>query len=195
MKSYVETREGWWLNLKRMVILAAFVLSIILTLMILIPAYIFGYIVVPELCLSTDICLLTMLVFIVMFIMSLIWSVIYTDKEQLRIYRGEKGYFDGILSSIEDSLKESGIQYNRIDVPSRGKHQQFKLIDYECLLNVIDNSKKIKPEAVQISFLPVTRNNQREIDSLKTIIEDIMKKRNFTVYREYEDLVQYYDSF
>jgi hypothetical protein len=121
--------------------------------------------------------------------------MIYTDKEQLVIYRGAGDHYDVILSSIEDDLKASGIKYNCIDVPSSGKHKQFKLMDYECLLNVIDNSKKIKPHAVQISFVPVTHRNQREIDSIKIMIEDIMRIKDFTIYREYEDLIQYYDSF
>jgi hypothetical protein len=195
MKSYIETREGWWRNSRAMVFLSGLVISIILTLIILISGYVFGLLIFPGLCLTMDICLFSVLIFIVMSVLSMIWSAIFLAQEQLVIYRGEEDYVEGIVSSIEDSLKDSGIQYKHTNISSQGKGQQFKLIDLECFLNVTDKSDKIKPHAIIIDFLQVTRKNQREVDTIKSAIEDIMRNNDFKVYRDYKDLIRYYDSF
>jgi hypothetical protein len=194
MKMYIETRDGWWRNSPKVIVLGALVMSFLLTLGFVCLGYA-GVLLLSGSGVNIDLCLYTIMTFIVTFPLGMIWSYRLFKNELTVIYTGEEDHFKLVVSSIESSLNDLNIKFTHILESPKGKSQHFKLDDLKCNLNISDKSNEIKPHGIMINMIPVNRRNQRSVLTIISEIRGILKHYDMTIYRDYKDLISYYDSF
>jgi hypothetical protein len=195
MKAYIEKRDRWWRNSWRVIIIGGLIVSVIMTLVFTFIIYVGGFLILPDLELEMDFLITSIMLFVIIYTLVLFGSAITYNREHIVMFIGSEDRYNEIILSIENNFKDSNIHYKLSSVSTIAIANQFKLTDLKCHLNIFNKSKEIKPHTIFIGISPITKKNQSEINTIKYIIEEIMKNNNFAIYREYKSLIRYSESF
>lgn len=195
MKEFIESRDGWWRTSRRVTLIASLIVSALMTLCFIASIYLVGFVLLRDVDLGIDLGLVSILIFIIMFTLIPLWMFKWSSEDHVVMFNGPEGSFDEMVLSLENSLKELNIQYKQTKVPSKEKTPLFILVDLKCNLYITDMSKKIQPFTVMIKFIPVSKKNKRDVNEIKSKIDDIMNSNDLQIFREYKDLIHISDSF
>jgi hypothetical protein len=195
MKKFIETRDGWWHNSRKVILLVSLIVSALFAFLTVVLIYVFGYVIFLGFNLNIDFVLFTIMAFFISFIICFIFSFIWFSREHIVIYKGTKNYFKSVAWTIKKSLIASNIQYQCTKATRSDTYYQFKLKDPDCYLNIRNKGDEIKPYGILISILPITHKNRMRIKIIKSNIKNIMRHYNFTVFENNQDLIHYSDSF
>jgi hypothetical protein len=190
MKNYIESRNGWWRSSKRVLLVVGLIMIPFLTLIFMASVYFIEFILLQHSDPFVDFGWASIFIFIFFLTIIPIWLIKTSMEEHWIMFIGSEDRFEKIVTSLENSLKDSNIQYDPLDLSTKEITQLFKLPELESSLYITKNIRENERFPISIKIMPVNRKNKDKIHLIKSAIEEIMNENGYDVYRESEDLIQ-----